>query len=529
MQQAYSGGQQHMGQNDFSSNRGTFSSRNKHLEENLRKTSGTTNDASEEPLQELPYESQYENLPSRFPSHPWPTFLQQILDCAEGDAQRDMLFCGTLAALGATVSSFTFQHYSQRKQYPNLQVFIIAPAASGKGAISWIRRLVMPFHKEKIAHYEAAKNIFQKEMREWLNEGKNRDESLKPTPPRLELFFIAGNNSGTGIQENIIENDGFGLILEPEAEVLSTAIQAEYGQWSHLLRKAHDHEFLSYNRRKDHEYRECDLIRLSVVICGTPGQLTKLIPDAENGLFSRQVFYFMPPLNKFVDMFPHNGIKDYNDLFSTWGARWKRVVDALRKSVSTIEFVPTEVQRERVLERWAQLFQHATVAHGDAMRNSVVRLAINLLRLMNVMALIRSLNELLTMEEDLLNVKLNNITSTLLNCPGISPAGNIPAENIRDGIVSNFCLTVNDEDFEALLLLAEPLYRHAEHALASMPQELADERKMTPQERFLGKLPMKFTRQEALEIAGSFGLTDKQCEYSLKKLIESSRLEKQAQ
>jgi hypothetical protein len=125
-------------------------------------------------------------------------------------------------------------------------------------------------------------------MQVWINEGKKREESTKPTPPKLELFFIAGNNSGTGIQKNIIDNDGCGLIIEPEADVLASAIQAEYGQWSHLLRKAHDHEFLSYNRRKDHEYRECDLIRLSVVICGTPNQLVRLIPGAENGLFSRQ-------------------------------------------------------------------------------------------------------------------------------------------------------------------------------------------------------------------------------------------------
>jgi hypothetical protein len=350
--------------------------------------------------EELPYDSQYDDIPSQFPDYTWPSFLQQIINCGEGDAQRDMLFCGTIAALGATLCHFTFTDYSKRNQYPNLQVFVIAPAASGKGAINWIRRLVLPFHKEKIEHYETAKKAFQKELTAWVNEGKKREEALKPIPPRLELFFIAGNNSGTGIQENIIDNGGTGIILEPEADVLAASIQAEYGQWSHLLRKAHDHEFLSYNRRKDHEYRECDLIRLTVLICGTPAQLPQLIPDAENGLFSRQLFYYMPPLNDFIDMFPQEDEVSYTELFNGWSIRWKKVIDAVQKAVSYIEFRPTPTQRKKMISCMAQLFRHATVAHGDAMRSSVVRLAVNLLRIMNVVAMIRAFDNLLTMEDE---------------------------------------------------------------------------------------------------------------------------------
>jgi hypothetical protein len=486
-----------------------------------------TPNTEQEEQEELPYDSQYDDIPNRFPNYTWPTFLQQIINCGEGDAQRDMLFCGTIAALGATVCHFTFTDYSKRNQYPNLQVFVIAPAASGKGAISWIRQLVMPFHKEKIEHYESAKIAYQKELNEWANEGKKRDEALKPVPPRLQLFFIAGNNSGTGIQENIIDNGGSGIILEPEADVLASSIQAEYGQWSHLLRKAHDHEFLSYNRRKDHEYRECDLIRLTVLISGTPAQLPQLIPDAENGLFSRQLFYYMPPLNDFVDMFPQEDEVSYTELFSKWSARWKKVIDAVQNAVSHIEFKPTHTQRKKMLNSMSQLFRHATVAHGDAMRSSVVRLAVNLLRIMNVVAMIRAFDNLLTMEDEKeLDLKLQNITRTLLECPNILPGSNVPEENIRDGIVTKFRLYATDEDFDALIALAEPFYRHAEHALKAMPQEKMDGREMTPKEMFLGALPMTFTRQEALTVAKEYHLTEKQCEHLLDKLLEKGVLER---
>jgi hypothetical protein len=527
MQQTNNNGLQQVRNNDVFLKNGTFSAKTEPFQESFRNSQEGGNMTQKEVIEELPYESLYKDMPNHFPAYDWPTFLQRIIDCSEGEAQRDMLFCGTVAALGATICRITHVHYSNHNQYPCLQMFVIAPAASGKGAVSWVRQLVMPFHKEKIAHYESAKVIYQKEMQDWTNQGKNREESLKPIPPKLELFFIAGNNSGTGIQENIIDNDGEGIIIEPEAEVLSTAIQAEYGQWSHLLRKAHDHDFLSYNRRKDHEYRECDCIRLTVVICGTPGQLTQLIPGSENGLFSREMFYHMPPLNEFVDRFQDEGTESYDTLFGAWGTRWKKIVDAIKKSVTDIEFVPTTAQRKKMVGCMSQLFRHATVAHGDSMRSSVVRLPINLLRIMNVVGIIRALDSLLTMEDEKeLDDKLQNITRTLLECPGITPGANVPEENVRDRIVTKFRLTMSDKDFTAVLELAELFYRHAEYALKSMPQEKVDTRNMSPQERFLGALPMTFTRQQSIEIGETFGLTGKQCEYFVKKLLDKKIIER---
>jgi hypothetical protein len=86
------------------------------------------------------------------------------------------------------------------------------------------------------------------------------------------MFLIAGDNSGTGILENLIEADGVGLICETEADTVSTAIGADHGHWSDTLRKCHDHERLAFNRRTNHEYRECDESYLSVLLSGTPAQ-----------------------------------------------------------------------------------------------------------------------------------------------------------------------------------------------------------------------------------------------------------------
>lgn len=80
-----------------------------------------------------------------------------------------------------------------------------------------------------------------------------------------------GHNSGTGILQNIMDANGTGLICETEADTLASAISSEYGHWSDTLRKAFDHDRLSYNRRTDQEYREVKRIFLAVLLSGTPG------------------------------------------------------------------------------------------------------------------------------------------------------------------------------------------------------------------------------------------------------------------
>lgn len=137
--------------------------------------------------------------------------------------------------------------------------------------------------------------------------GKERSKVEEPEMPPNRMFIISGNNTGTGILQNIMDSNGTGIIFETEADTISTAIGTDYGHWSHTLRRAFDHDFLSYNRRTDQEYREVKKSYLSILISGTPAQVKPLIPSAENGLFSRQIFYYMPAIHEWQDQFgTHN-------------------------------------------------------------------------------------------------------------------------------------------------------------------------------------------------------------------------------
>ncbi len=461
-----------------------------------------------------------ENLPPAFPNYPWPPFIKQMIDCGNSIAQRDILLLGVFTVLGATLNKRVRVSYGQKYMYPCLQTFIVAPPASGKGALTWVRRLAEPIHEEMMGHYKERMKNYKEEKNRWDSLGKKRSETPEPEQPPLKMFLITGDNSGTGILENLIEADGVGLICETEADTVSTAIGADHGHWSDTLRKCHDHERLAFNRRTNHEYRECDESYLSVLLSGTPAQVKPLIPSAENGLFSRQLFYFMPPIDEWMDQFDSDN-EDYGVRFATWGTQWKQVLDMINSSVQTIQLKLSDKQKELFNQRFAQLFSHAGYAYGGSMRSAVARIAINTCRILSIVALLRALGELLSPQQ-----KFFNSQFPIFNSPGLSPAPEIPAENVKDGIIPKLDLRVTDEDFQAVLTLIEPLYRHSSYVLGFLPPIEAQLLQTTPEQALFNALPMTFSRRQAVEEAAKNGIPEKTIDSSLKRMLEKGTLVK---
>lgn len=461
-----------------------------------------------------------EDLPPAFPDYPWPPFIKQMIDCGNSIAQRDILLLGVFTVLGGTLNKRVRVLYGQKYMYPCLQTFIVAPPASGKGALTWVRRLAEPIHEEMMARYKDSLKNYREEKNRWDSLGKKRSETLEPEQPPLKMFLIAGDNSGTGILENLIEADGVGLICETEADTVSTAIGADHGHWSDTLRKCHDHERLAFNRRTNREYRECPASYLSVLLSGTPAQVRPLIPSAENGLFSRQLFYRMPPIDEWADQF-EQGDEDMDSLFSDWGKQWKMLVDYLRERVNIIQFHLSDTQKERFNSCFARIFGHAGLSYGYPMRSSVARIAINICRIASVVAFLRSVESLLIPQAIL------DSQFSILNCPGLSPALEIPEENVRDGIVPSLELRIDDDDFKAVLSLVEPLYRHSAGILSLLPSdEVPRSRTPTPQEALFAALPLSFNRQQALEEAERNNIPTATLDTCLKRMQERGTLEK---
>ena len=463
-----------------------------------------------------------EDLPPAFPDYPWPPFIKQMIDCGNSIAQRDILLLGVFTVLGGTLNKRVRVLYGQKYMYPCLQTFIVAPPASGKGALTWVRRLAEPIHEEMMARYKDSLKNYREEKNRWDSLGKKRSETPEPEQPPLKMFLIAGDNSGTGILENLIEADGVGLICETEADTVSTAIGTDYGHWSDTLRKCYDHDRLAFNRRMNHEYLECMKSFLSVLLSGTPAQVKPLIPSAENGLFSRQMFYYMPSITEWVNQFDLSD-EDYDSRFTGWGKQWKTFIEWLGASVNLIQLKLSEEQKIRFNERFAQLFGHAGFTHGGAMRSTVARIAINICRILSVVALLRATEKLLPPHKTIFNSQFS-----IFKCPGLSPSDDIPEENVRDGIVPKLDLTATGADFEAVLNLTEPLYRHACHILSILPATDVQQREPTPQEALFDALPLAFNRQEALHEAKRIGMGTDTLDSHLRRMLEKGVIQKNA-
>ena len=422
-----------------------------------------------------------------FPEADWPKILLLIMSYATSPTQRDVMLLGALTAIGASMERYVRCPYAGKLQSPCLQSFIVAPSASGKGILSLIRLLVEPIHDEIRQQVATEVKAYKKEKAAYDVMGKERSKVEAPQMPKNRIFLISGNNTGTGILQNIMDANGTGLICETEADTISAAIGSEYGHWSDTLRKAFDHDRLSYNRRTDQEYREVKKSYLSVLLSGTPAQVKPLIPSTENGLFSRQLFYYMHGIWAWINQF-ESGEADLEAIFTDIGLEWKKQLDLMKThGVHTLRL--TDEQKQEFNTLFSDLFFRSGLANDNEMSSSIARLAVNTCRIMAEVAMIRAL-------ECDQPYQFKNSSIHLL-----TPDKEIATDNIKDGIITRWDVTITAEDFKAVLELVTPLYRHATHILSFLPSTEVKHRANADRDALFEAMGNQFTRAQLSEQA----------------------------
>ena len=444
------------------------------------------NDEPDESEEQLNGSDPNQPLPT-FPEADWPKILLLIMNYATSPTQRDVMLLGALTAIGASMERYVRCPYAGKLQSPCLQSFIVAPSASGKGILSLIRLLVEPIHDEIRQQVATEVKAYKKEKAAYDVMGKERSKVEAPQMPKNRMFLISGNNTGTGILQNIMDANGTGLICETEADTISAAIGSEYGHWSDTLRKAFDHDRLSYNRRTDQEYREVKKSYLSVLLSGTPAQVKPLIPSTENGLFSRQLFYYMHGIWAWINQF-ESGEADLEAIFTDIGLEWKKQLDLMKThGVHTLRL--TDEQKQEFNTLFSDLFFRSGLANDNEMSSSIARLAVNTCRIMAEVAMIRAL-------ECNQPYQFKNSSIHLL-----TPDKEIATDNIKDGIITRWDVTITAEDFKAVLELVTPLYRHATHILSFLPSTEVKHRANADRDALFEAMGNQFTRAQLSEQA----------------------------
>ena len=444
----------------------------------------------------------YSPLPTFPQDYVWPELLEKIISFGKKPEQRDVLLLGAFTVLGASLSHVVRCQYGRKWQAPCMQTFIVAPSAAGKSALTWVRLLIEPIHDKIRNEVKEAMKTYRREKAAYDSLGKERRNQEAPVLPPNRMFLIPGNNTGTGILQNIMDSNGTGLICESEADTVSTAIGTEYGNWSDTLRKAFDHDRLSYNRRTDREYKETTACYLSVLLSGTPAQIKPLISSPENGQFSRNIFYYMPRVGEWKDQFGEDEL-DVEAEFIRMGHEWKASRDELKKKgLFTLKF--TQQQKDKFNGHFSALFYRSSLVTGEEMSASVMRMGTILCRMMCITALLRSLE----------------IPSLAVPDPTINP------ENLKDGIITRHNLSITDEDFRAVLALCEPLYLHATHILSFLDKSTElNSRGIADREMLYASLPQEFTKQMVMEQAEKLNIPVNTARSWIQRLREKGALD----
>lgn len=408
-----------------------------------------------------------------------PEFLKQITDVATTKEERDILLLGSLVSLSAAFPKLIGK-YDDNPVNTNLFIFISAKASAGKGILIHCRKLIEPIHLAIRKQAKLIKQQYEIDLQEYnTNKGKDRTFEKPQTPPQ-KMLFIPANNSSTGFFELLNDSDGRGIIFETEADTLSKSFNSEHGNFSDGLRNAFQHEPHSYYRRTDKELVEISRPCLSVMLSGTPKQIITLIPNAENGLFSRFMFYIMNMKLIWKDVFASKTENGLDVHFEKLGKEFYILYQTLQAKPD-VHFSLTPIQQLQFNQFFEKMQTLYVNIQEEEIISSVRRLGLIAYRIMMIFSALRIM---------------------------------------EDGEVTQN-LGCNDTDFQNTLDLITILVKHSSYVYSQIAQDTYKPKPKHKKELFLENLSYHFNRQAYLSVALSLGITDKSAQRYIKEFKDA--------
>ena len=412
-----------------------------------------------------------------------PDFLQRVIKPNTSNEERDLLLLGSLVTLSACMPK-VFGIYDGRKVFANLFLFVTAQASAGKGKLSHCRQLVEPIHKAFREETKLGKQEYETALKAF-NSKKGKDEGVeKPARIPEKMLFIPANNSSTGAYQLLSDSHGKGLIFETEGDTLAQAFKSEHGNYSDGFRKAFHHETISYYRRTDKEYVEIENPCLSAMLSGTPEQVSALIPSAENGLFSRFIFYTINLKPEWKDVFAKNTNQDLDAYFDGLGAEYFGLYKSLQ-STPSMQFDFTDAQEQQFNAFFKEKQAQYISLQGIDIASIVRRSGLISFRIAMILTVLR-----------------------------IMETGDLSTE-----------LECNNQDFKTALDIAEVLLKHSDKVYTQMPKKEKFNKSKNIRQQFLDVLPKTFDRNQYREAAEKLSINVKTAEGYIKKFVEANLLD----
>lgn len=415
-----------------------------------------------------------------------PVFLRQVMERAKSDQDADMLLLGTLTVISACMPHVS-GIYDEREFYPNLYLFITAQASAGKGRMTLCRHIVQPIHDDMEAIYNTEMDQYNSQMADFV---VNRNSGEEPQKPTRRTLFIPANSSSSKFYKTLNDNEGLGIMFETEGDSLASTFKTDYGNYSEGFRNAFQHETISYNRVKDDALVEIKKPKLSVLLSGTPAQIQNLFHDAENGLFSRFLFYHLNVDLKWRVSYGSTTKEPVDKYYKELGHDYYALYRALESS-RPILFGFTE-------DQW-KCFNNTFQAEQN---NYIRELGLDIL------ASIRRLG--------LTTFRIAMIFSVLR----IMEHGEIPE-----------MILCEDEDFNSALYIAHVLAQHTSYVLQGLPKTTPSPAIKLPTQllqNFFDALPDEFDRNAYLAVAKQLGIPERTADKNIAAFKRDSKITHEA-
>ncbi|RTZ10945.1 DUF3987 domain-containing protein [Flavobacterium sp. GSP27] len=407
-------------------------------------------------------QSVYDNLP--------PILFESCKAFKEA-REKDVFLTGALAILSGCLPNVSGL-YSGSVVYPSLFSFILAPAASGKGALKFAKALADKYHSNLLEASQEARKIYEEKLAAYkMLKSKNKLEGNQEMPqePKFKVVYIPANTSNAKIIQHLDWNEGKGIICETEADTLGQTFKNDWGSYSDMLRKSFHHEKISVSRKTDAEFVEVNEPQLSVALSGTPKQVFNIIASAEDGLFSRFIFYVFKTDAVWLDPSPKGNPVNLTEYFKTQSNQVFKMVEFFERDEMVLLLTDEQWDKFNPIFS-AYLVQISTFVSDDA-QSVVKRLGIILFRLCMIFTAIRKFDT-------------------------------------KDHHKEVYC---SDIDFETALTLIKTYLQHSIIMFENLPKQEEGGVFKSGQNKklFFDALPQRFTRGEAIELAKNFNIAER--------------------
>lgn len=410
-------------------------------------------------------------------------FIKKLTNLFPDKRERDVFFLGLLT-LTSTCFPMVQGVYDSKRVRANLFTFISAPAASGKGSLSWVHKMGDVIHETFMSEYK-------QELAEY--ESLDEEERREQKRPESKRLFIAADNTSASIISNLGSNQSFGIIYDNEADTLTKANKSEHGNFSNLLRKGFHHETIHYERKTNNQHIFIKEPAFSILISGTPGQIDKMVDDLENGLTSRFIFYnYVSPV-KWKDVFAKG--QDLYGIFKSSAVELSQLTnsflfDFIKNPEKEIIFELSDDQKKKLNEWFEEKLKFLDGLYGNDIRASIVRLGLIQFRIAMVLSAIRR------------------------------------AEHIFGKSIEQSKIICTDSDFNASVAIVQTLLHHAVNIYSKLKKKGILKRDKGLKDRYYESLPQKFNRQKAIDNATIMGIKEKTAENYLSLFVKDGKITK---